>query len=98
MKTGMQALAGQWEKQTTTPCARPYPSRLVLHPGGVYDAPGAAEEGALWHGGDWSVTEDRLTMMMANDAMMSYALKISDDGQLKITDPTGCEITYKPLA
>ncbi len=95
MSSETNALIGKWTKQTTDDCARFYPTNLEFHDGGVYAAPGAVEEGAQWHGGDWDVDGNGLfKLQMANDAMSPLNLMELSPTRFVLSDAADCTVTY----
>jgi hypothetical protein len=91
----IESLTGRWVKATTDPCAARYPAELVLRPGGLYEAPGGPEAGAVWHSGEWRLEDTALIIQMADDEMRPYGLEASDSDELAITDVEGCRIVYR---
>ncbi|QHQ36255.1 hypothetical protein [Algicella marina] len=90
-----ELLAGAWEKGPGEPCADIYPERLVLRDEGVFDAPGAADGGKIWHSGDWVLEGARLKMQAANDAMLNYRLEVEGPDEIVITSDDGCRVIYR---
>lgn len=95
MNSVTDMLIGNWGKLTTQDCARFYPTLLELRDGGLYSAPGATQEGAHWHGGDWEIVSDGIfKIQMANDAMSTLELVDHNQDQFVLTDAAGCTVTY----
>lgn len=92
-----EALTGIWTRTSTEDCAAPYPTELALKTGGIYYAPGGPEAGSIWHGGDWDIIDDRITIQMANDEMRVYGLLLDDRGMLSFEDDMGCTVRYRRL-
>ena len=90
-------LTGRWLKATADSCAARYPAELLLRPGGIYEAPGGPEAGALWHSGEWRLEGGDFVIQMANDAMRRYRLAAGGD-ELAVTDDEGCRIVYRRAA
>ncbi len=89
-------LTGRWLKTTTDACAARYPAELLLRPGGLYEAPGGPEAGAVWHSGEWRLDGDAaFIIQMANDEMRPYRLIASNADQLAIADADGCRVDYR---
>lgn len=95
MNSVTETLIGEWNKQTTQECARVYPARLELRDGGLYSAPGAIQESAQWHGGDWEANDDGMfKIQMANDAMSTLTLVEQSQDKFAFTDAAGCTVIY----
>jgi hypothetical protein len=88
-------LVGQWDRITNDACAVEYAAHLRFEPNGVYfgttEPPGGF---TWWDGGTWHATHGRLALSTANDAVISYDYR-TIDGQLTITDSSGCRVTYR---
>ena len=91
-------LTGRWLKATADSCAARYPAELLLQPGGIYEAPGGPETGAVWHSGEWRLEGGDFVIQMANDAMRHYRLAASGGDELAVTDDQGCRIVYRRAA
>lgn len=76
-------------------CAARYPSVLEFRVGGIYLAPGGAEAGAYWHGGDWSIEGGALVVQVANDRNVAYAVIAVSGDALTLQDTEGCRFTYR---
>lgn len=88
--------AGRWLKETTDSCAARYPAELLLRDGGIYEAPGGPEAGAVWHSGEWRLeSETEFVIQMANDEMRHYALVALNTNELALKDAEGCRIVYR---
>jgi hypothetical protein len=88
-------LTGRWLKATTDACAELYPAELLLRPGGIYEAPGGPEVGAVWHSGGWRLEGGAFVIQMANDEMRPYRLETPADDELAITDAEDCRVVYR---
>ncbi len=95
MEIDQERLKGSWVKVSTEKCARNYPAQIEFLADGIYKAPDGPDIGAIWHGGDWLLTEDRnLKMQASNDAMLSYTITF-DGEHLALTDYADCTVLYR---
>lgn len=87
---------GAWAKVSEEGCTPPYPERLELMEGGVFDAPGGPEAGAYFHSGDYRVEEDppRLVLQAANDAMVTHEV-VEKTRDLMVLSRDGCRVRYR---
>lgn len=91
-----KSLSGAWRKTTLEDCASRYPGQLELRANGLYFAPGSAQSGAYWHGGDWRLKDDKqIFIQMANDAMVGYQIMTLSENELTLQDSSGCRFIYQ---
>lgn len=95
MDKSNQSVVGRWQKTVQSDCKVLYPSEVEFLKQGFYFAPEAVNEGAVWHGGDWQLlSENRLSIQSANDAMLNYRISIHTSNSLILVDEEGCHISY----
>lgn len=89
-------LIGWWRRQPGEDCGPDYAAELRFDPDGLYagatDPPG---EFTWWDSGTWQVTDaGRVSLSIANDAVVSYRYELGDD-RLTIIDASGCRVGYR---
>ena len=92
-------LVGAWQKSGGGACAAGYAAHLRFEPNGLYfghtDPPGAF---TWWDGGTWqTLAPGQLAMSTANDAVVTYGYAVGGD-TLCVTDPSGCQFSYRRSA
>ena len=95
VKIEQKNLIGIWVKVSTEICSRHYPKQIEFLSGGIYKAPDGPNSGAIWHGGEWLLTDDnQLKIQASNDAMIGYSATF-DGNNLAITDYQDCTVQYQ---
>lgn len=91
-----ELLIGDWRKITEGNYAVRYPSIIKFNSTGVYEAPGAAENGSYWHGGDWMIVNQQwIAIQVANDAIIRYQIIEVSYAQFTLEDSNCCRFSYK---
>lgn len=89
------ALLGVWQFASAEGCADRYPARVEFRQPGIYEAPDGPETGAIWHGGEWAITEaGEIAVMANNDAMLRYRIARLTESDLVLEGAGDCRITY----
>jgi hypothetical protein len=86
-------IVGAWTLVATEGCDATFPSTIELLDGGIYLAPSGPVEGAVWHGGDWTLVAGVLSVMAADDEMLAYDASVGGD-LLRLTRD-GCRVDYR---
>jgi len=89
-------LIGRWRRQPGEDCGHDYAAELRIDPDGSYsgttEPPG---EFTWWDSGTWRVIDaGRVSLSIANDAVVSYRYEFADD-RLTIIDSSGCRVGYR---
>ena len=95
MELTAEALIGAWRRDAHAACKTIYPPVVEFLKNGLYAAPDGPAVGAIWHGGDWEIYQNKaLRVQAANDAMLSYAVDGLGAGQVVLVDSDGRRIPY----
>ena len=95
MELTTEAMIGAWKRGVHAPCNTIYPPVVEFLKNGIYAAPHGPAVGAIWHGGDWEIDQNKaLRIQAAKDAMLSYAVDGLGAGQFVLVDSDGCRIPY----
>jgi hypothetical protein len=86
-------LSGAWVRSAGPACAEIYPEVVIFRADGNYEAPGAADQGKVWHSGEYRLEPDgTLVVQAANDAMRRYHIVERAAQKLVLRDDAGCEV------